>query len=103
MAIITGVHPLEVQAHIAMLNAIDALHSSMKNVKIDVFAVVVKDGSDYALGRSRGQDLANKYVVPNIGSSYKLVIDTHSHRGLDHILLLISCLHLMQIQSQKLC
>jgi len=82
VAIITGVHPLEVQAHIAMLNAIDALHSSMKNVKIDVFAVVVYDGSDYALGRSRGQDLANKYVVPNIGSSYKLVIDTHSHRGL---------------------
>jgi len=82
VAIIIGVHPQEVQAHIAMLNAIDSLHSSMKNVKIDVFAVVVKDGSDYALGRSRGQDLANKYVVPNIGSSYKLVIDTHSHRGL---------------------
>jgi len=82
VAIIIGVHPQEVQTHIAMLNAIDALHSKLKNVKIYVFAVVVKDGSDYAVGRTRGQDLANKYVVPNIDSSFKLVIDTHGHRGL---------------------
>lgn len=82
VAIIIGVHPQEVQTHIAMLNAIDALHSKLKNVKIYVYAVVVNDGSDYNTGRARGESLANKYVVPNIDKSFKLVIDTHGHRGL---------------------
>lgn len=82
VAMIVGVHPQEVQTHIAMLNAIEALSSKLKNVQIWVFQVVVlKDVSNYDLGRQHGQDLAYKFVVPKIDSSYKLVVDTHGNRG----------------------
>jgi len=81
VAIIIGVHPLEVQTHIAMLNAIEALSKSLNNVQIWVYSVVVYNGADYNAGRTAGQNLANKYVVPNIGTSYKLVMDTHGNTG----------------------
>jgi len=81
VAVIMGVHPLEVQTHIAMLNAIEALTNSLNNVQIWVYDVVVPNGADYSTGRAAGQNLANKYVVPNIGTSYKLVIDTHGNTG----------------------
>jgi hypothetical protein len=82
VAMIVGVHPQEVQTHIAMLNAIEALSSSLHNVQIWVFQVVVtKDVSNYNLGREHGQDLAKAYVVPNISTAYKLVVDTHGNRG----------------------
>lgn len=81
VAIIIGVHPQEEQTHIAMLNAIEALASTLKNVQIWVYQVVVYDGSDYNQGRAWGQDLASAYVVPNIDSSYKLVVDCHGNRG----------------------
>ncbi|UTB33031.1 MAG: hypothetical protein NKF70_01795 [Methanobacterium sp. ERen5] len=81
MAIIIGVHPLEVQTHIAMLNAIYALSKSLNNVQITVFDVIVYNGDNYNTGRSQGQTLANKYVVPNIGTSYKLVMDVHGNTG----------------------
>jgi hypothetical protein len=81
VAIIVGVHPLEVQTHIAMLNAIYALSKSLTNVQITVYDVIVYNGDNYSTGRDWGQTLANKYVVPNIGTSYKLVMDTHGNTG----------------------
>jgi hypothetical protein len=81
VAIIVGVHPQEVQTHIAMLNAIGALYKNMKNIQIWVYDVVVYNGADRDTGRAEGQNLANKYVVPNIGTSFKLVVDTHGNRG----------------------
>ena len=81
VAVIVGVHPLEVQTHIAMLNAIMALSKSLTNVQIWVYDVVVKNGADYSTGRAAGQSLANKYVVPNIGTSYKMVMDCHGNKG----------------------
>ncbi len=81
VAVIMGVHPLEVQTHIAMLNAVEALTNSLNNVQIWVYDVVVPNGADYSTGRAAGQNLANKYVVPNIDSSFKLVIDTHGNTG----------------------
>jgi hypothetical protein len=81
VAVIVGVHPLEVQTHIAMLNAIMALSNSLTNVQIWVYDVVVKNGADYSTGRAAGQSLANKYVVPNIGTSYKMVMDCHGNKG----------------------
>ena len=81
VAIIIGVHPMEEQTHIAMLNAIEALSKTLKNVQIWVYQVVVYDGSDYNQGRMWGQLLAQKFVVPNIDTSYKLVVDTHGNRG----------------------
>jgi hypothetical protein len=82
VAVIIGVHPLEVQTHIAMLNAIEALHKSLTNVQIWIYCVVVKNGAVYSTGRMSGQLLAQKYVVPNIDkSSFKLVLDTHGNTG----------------------
>ncbi|MDD3984526.1 MAG: pseudomurein-binding repeat-containing protein [Methanobacterium sp.] len=81
VAIIVGVHPQEVQTHIAMFNAIGALAGKLNNVKIYVYDVVVYNGADYSTGRAHGQDLAKKYVVPNIGTSFKLVMDTHGNTG----------------------
>jgi hypothetical protein len=83
VAIIVGVHPQEVQTHIAMLNAISDLSSQLKNVQIWVYMVVVtKDVSNYSLGRTHGQNLAQAYVVPNvIKSGFKLVMDCHGNRG----------------------
>ena len=83
VAIIVGVHPQEVQTHIAMWNAISALSSKLKNVQIWVYQVVVtKDVSNYNQGRMNGQLLAQKYVVPDIvKKDYKLVVDTHGNRG----------------------
>ena len=81
VAVIVGVHPLEVQTHIAMLNAIMALSKTLNNVQITVFDVVVKNGADYSTGRAAGQSLASKFVVPNIGTSYKMVMDCHGNTG----------------------
>jgi Pseudomurein-binding repeat len=81
VAIIVGVHPLEVQTHIAMLNAIMALSKTLNNVQITVYDVVVKNGDDYSTGRSAGQTLASEFVVPNIGTSYKMVMDCHGNKG----------------------
>ena len=82
VAIIVGIDPQEVQAHIAMLNAIEALSKSLKNIQITVFDIVINNGTDYTTGRTEGQYLAQHYVVPNINTSYKLVIDDHGNRGL---------------------
>ena len=56
VAFIVGVHPQEVQTHIAMLNAVSALSSKLKNVQIWVYQVVVtKDVSNYNQGRMNGR------------------------------------------------
>jgi Pseudomurein-binding repeat len=83
VAVIVGVHAQEQQTHVAMLNAISKLSSSLKNVQIWVFRVVVytQYQMDYTLSRGYGQTLAHNYVVPNIGTSFKLVVDTHGNRG----------------------
>lgn len=81
VAIIIGVHPQEGQGHLAMLNAIKALSSTLTNVKIYVYKVVVFNAVDYTTSRTIGQNLASKFVVPNIDTSYKLAIDTHTNRG----------------------
>jgi len=82
VAVIVGVHPQEGAAHLAMMNALKTLASKLTNVKIWVFKVNVYDKSNYETSRMNGQLLASKYVVPNIDSSYKLVVDSHGNRGL---------------------
>ncbi len=83
IAVIIGVHPQEGAAHLAMLNALKSLSSKITTAQIWVYKVVVtKDVSNYNLSRAHGQDLANKYIVPVIDKTYKLVIDTHGNRGL---------------------
>lgn len=83
IAVIIGVHFQEGAAHLAMLNALKTLSSQLNNVQIWVYKVVItNDLDDYSLSREHGQDLASAFVVPDIDSSYKLVVDTHGNRGL---------------------
>ena len=83
IAVIIGVHFQEGAAHLAMLNALKTLSSQLNNVQIWVYKVVITtDLDDYTLSREHGQDLASAFVVPDIDSSYKLVVDTHGNRGL---------------------
>lgn len=83
VAVIIGVHPQEGPVHMAMLNALYAMSSSLTNLKIYVYKVVVNPQytSDYTISRATGQDLAKQYIVPRIDSTYKLAIDTHGNRG----------------------
>ena len=50
---IVGVDPQEVQAHIAMLNAIGQLSSSLNNVQIWVYVVIVYNGADYTTEKQK--------------------------------------------------
>lgn len=82
IAIIIGVHPMEGPAHIAMLNALKTWASKLTNVQVWVYRVNAYEITSYPKSRADGQTLANTFVVPNIDTSYKLVIDTHGNRGL---------------------
>ncbi len=85
VAVVIGMYPQEEQSHIAFLNAITDLSSSLKNMQIWVYDIVVtKDDADYTLSREHGNDLAKLYVVPQITNSankFKLLIDVHGNRG----------------------
>jgi uncharacterized protein YpmS len=82
IALIIGVHSQETPVHVAMMNALKTLASSLNNVQIWVFEVYTYEIESYTKSRSDGQSLANTYVVPNIDTSYKLAIDVHGNRGL---------------------
>ncbi len=82
IALIIGVHSQETPVHVAMMNALKTLASSLNNVQIWVFEVYTNEIDSYTKSRSDGQTLANTYVVPNIDTSYKLAIDVHGNRGL---------------------
>ena len=79
VAVIIGVHPLEANVHTAMFDAIKK--AKLTNVRIDIFRVVVNNPTDYESSRIQGETLANKYIVPNINTGYRLVIDSHGNRG----------------------
>lgn len=81
VAVIIGVHPQEGQAHLAILNAIKALSFTLENIQLWVYQVRVYNATDYTISRNQGQNLASKFVVPDIDKSFKLVMDVHSNRG----------------------
>ncbi|MDO5835302.1 MAG: hypothetical protein Q4P17_02225 [Methanobacterium sp.] len=81
VAYVVGVHPMEIQAHQAMM----AVISSEKNLKHCYYVyqiTVTKNKDDYNQGRINGQQLALDFAVPDIKvSNYGLVVDVHSTRG----------------------
>ena len=88
IAYVVGVHPLEYQTHqtlVKMLPNITNLNNCYDIYIINVTEDVgyYGDGSsDNSLGRQNGQNLAYKYVYPEIlKDSYDLVIDIHSNVG----------------------
>lgn len=79
---IVGVHPLEHNAHEAIIESVKTNDKSLKNCYYIYRINVTQDASDYNKGRANGQNLANRYAIPDIkNQSIKLVIDVHSNEG----------------------
>ena len=82
IAFIIGVHPLESNSHLSLLNYIRN-NDKILNKSYYIYIInVTKDKNDFDKGRMNGQLLARDYVVPDINKkNYDFVIDIHSHRG----------------------
>lgn len=82
IAIITGVHPLEGDAHSAMIKAVEENSDRLRYMYVIYHVNVTRDPSDYERGRMAGQVLAGRYVVPDVSAGdYALAVDVHSNRG----------------------
>ena len=88
IAYVVGVHPLENDTHKTLLRILPSL--SNLNCCYDIYIINVTqdigyygDGSsDDSPGRQNGQNLALKYVYPQIvNGSYRLAVDVHSNVG----------------------
>lgn len=88
IAYVVGVHPLENDTHTTFLNIMPTLTDL--NYCYDVYVInVSEDFSTYGEllpddepGRQTGQDLALKYVYPQIvNGSYEVAVDVHAHGG----------------------
>ncbi|MBR3141221.1 MAG: hypothetical protein IKF11_10255 [Methanobrevibacter sp.] len=88
IAYVVGVHPLENDTHKTLLNLLPTLTNL--NYCYDIYVInVTEDFSGYGEllpdddpGRDTGQNLAYKYVYPEIANgSYELAIDIHAHGG----------------------
>ncbi len=88
IAYVVGVHPLENDTHQTFLKIFSQLKN--QNYCYDVYIInVSEDFSQYGElspddepGRATGQDLALKYVYPQIvNGSYELAVDVHAHGG----------------------
>lgn len=82
VAYIIGVHPMEWQSHEAILASILSRKDSLNYCYYIYQVRVTNDTTDYNKGRINGQELARKFVVPDIQSrNFKMVVDVHSNRG----------------------
>ena len=89
IAYVVGVHPLEHLTHETLVKLLPNM-SGLKNC-YDIYIINVTDGIGYYgdgldnyenPGRQNGQNLAYKYVYPEIANgNYKLAIDVHSNQG----------------------
>ena len=82
IAYIVGVHPLESNAHEAIIESITQHNNSLKYCYYVYRVNVTENADNYNTGRMNGQLLANKFVVPDITSNhYQLAVDVHSNVG----------------------
>lgn len=88
IAYVVGVHPLENDTHRTLLKILPTLDNL--NYCYDIYIInVTEDFSGYGRllpddepGRDTGQNLAYKYVYPQIlNGSYELAVDVHAHGG----------------------
>ena len=88
IAYVVGVHPLEYQTHRTLVNLLPNITDL--NCCYDVYIINVTEdvgyygdgSSDNNPGRQNGQNLAYKYVYPEIANgSYDVAIDVHSNIG----------------------
>jgi hypothetical protein len=84
VGLILGVHPQEGNIHTAMWSAINTLSPALKNSRIYVYYVRLgysQNAADRDKSRLLGQIIANKIIVPNVDTSFKLIIDVHGNAG----------------------
>ena len=82
IAYIVGVHPLEYEAHQAMVQSISDHNKTLKYCYYVYKVNVTQNADNYNIGRMNGQLLANKFVVPDIEKQkFQLTIDVHSNVG----------------------
>lgn len=88
IAYVVGLHPLENQTHRTLVNLLPTLTDL--NYCYDIYIINVSEdighygdgSSDDSPGRQHGQDLALKYVYPEIvDGDYELAVDVHSNVG----------------------
>ena len=88
IAYVVGLHPLEHLTHETLVNLLPKTDNL--NYSYDIYIINVTEdvghygdgSSDNSKGRQNGQDLAYKYVYPEIvKGDYKAVIDVHSNVG----------------------
>lgn len=89
IAYVVGVHPLENETHKTLLKILPNLDDL--NYCYDIYIINVTEGigsygegysNDNNPGRDNGQDLAFKYVYPEIvNGGYELAVDVHSNIG----------------------
>lgn len=82
IAFIVGVHPMEGNAHWAIITSVISLSKSLNSSYYIYNIDVSENESSYNNGRQNGQLLANEYVVSDIEkNNFSLAIDVHSNRG----------------------
>ena len=88
IAYVVGVHPLENETHKTLLKLLPGLTNL--NRRYDIYIINVTEdighygdgSSDNSPGRQNGQNLALKYVYPEIADGdYEMAIDVHSNVG----------------------
>ncbi len=82
IAYILGQHPRESRAHNATMANIRENSESLKKCYYLYYINVTNYTYDYSIGRTNGQKLAYKYIVPEINkNNYSLAIDVHASNG----------------------
>lgn len=88
IAYVVGLHPLEHETHETLVRMLPTMTNL--NYCYDIYIINVTEdvgyygdgSSDNSQGRQNGQNLAYKYVYPEIvNGSYKLAVDVHSNVG----------------------
>ncbi|WP_407381653.1 hypothetical protein [Methanobrevibacter sp.] len=88
IAYVVGVHPLEHETHETLVKLLPTVNDL--NYCYDIYIINVTEdvgyygdgASDNSQGRQNGQNLAYKYVYPEIANgSYKAAVDVHSNVG----------------------
>ncbi|MDO5836990.1 MAG: hypothetical protein Q4P17_10815 [Methanobacterium sp.] len=80
IVVITGMHPRE-NLSTNLVPHVVKLFALLNNVEmVDYHVTVTDQANDFYVGRSNGQDLVEKYALPDIKKSdYQLVIIAHDH------------------------
>ena len=82
IAYVVGVHPLESNAHHAVVESIQSHSDSLKYCYYIYQVNVTKDADNYTSGRYNGQLLARQFLVPDASNEhFQLVVDVHSNVG----------------------